>query len=66
MRSSIASVPCSFSNQPDATAIVYYLHDALSHPVNTTAWPAWTASLSGQCGNVGGFVSRHCSLLISS
>lgn len=45
MRSSIASFPCSFSTAPDATAIVYYLHEA-SSSANTTAWPAWTSSVT--------------------
>ncbi|TVY84019.1 oxidoreductase ptaK [Lachnellula suecica] len=34
MRSSIPAAPCSFSNAPDATAIVYYQHSA--DPLNKT------------------------------
>jgi len=53
MRSSIASPPCSFSNQPDATAIVYYRHEAIKTTPNTTAWQAWKDSVAstGPCGN---------------
>jgi len=52
MRSSLSAVPCSLSNKPDATAIVYYLHDALALGTpNTTAWPAWTNSVQNQCAN---------------
>ncbi|KUJ12474.1 uncharacterized protein LY89DRAFT_756956 [Mollisia scopiformis] len=53
MRSSIASFPCSFSSQPDATAIVYYTHGALTAGVyNSTAWPAWkTSAIAPICAN---------------
>ncbi|KAE8445118.1 hypothetical protein EG329_013720 [Mollisiaceae sp. DMI_Dod_QoI] len=53
MRSSIAAFPCSFSNQHDATAIVYYLHGALALGTpNSTAWPAWTNSVNAPiCAN---------------
>lgn len=54
MRSSIAGFPCSFSANPDATAVVYYLRGALtSGNPNTTAWPAFTESVnSPSCKNV--------------
>ena len=53
MRSSIAGGFCSFSTQPDVIAIVYYNHAAVALGTpNTTAWPAWTASVTGQCANV--------------
>lgn len=52
MRSSIASIPCSFSSNPDATAIVYYKHEALALGTpNSTAWPAWTNSVANSCAN---------------
>ncbi|RFU25815.1 hypothetical protein B7463_g10521, partial [Scytalidium lignicola] len=52
MRSSIASIPCSFSSNPDATAIVYYKHEALALGTpNSTAWPAWTNSVANSCIN---------------
>jgi hypothetical protein len=51
IRSSIASAPCSVSNNPDATAILYY-NDKLSNvKPNSTAWPAFNASLT-VCANV--------------
>lgn len=55
MRSSIAGFPCSFSANPDATAIVYYQHGALDLGTpNSTAWPAWTKSVTTPiCANVG-------------
>lgn len=54
MRSSIASFPCSGSKNPDATAIVYYQRAALlAGTPNTTAWPAWTQSVTQPiCKNV--------------
>lgn len=53
MRSSIASAPCSFSSNPDATAIVYYKHEALTAGTfNTTAWPEFKASVADVCVNV--------------
>lgn len=52
MRSSIASAPCSFSQNPDALAIVYYKHDALtSGNTNSTAWPAFLDSVANKCAN---------------
>jgi len=52
MRSSIAGGGCSLTSQPDAVAIVYYNHAAVALGTpNTTAWPAWTASVTGQCAN---------------
>jgi hypothetical protein len=58
MRSSIAGFPCSFSANPDATAIVYYLHDALNLGTpNSTAWPAWTESVTTPiCANVSNYL----------
>ncbi len=53
MRSSIAGGFCSFSTQPDVIAIAYYNHAAVALGTpNTTAWPAWSASVTGQCANV--------------
>lgn len=53
MRSSIASAPCSFSQNPDALAIVYYKHDALtSGNTNSTAWPDFLDSVANKCHNV--------------
>lgn len=53
MRSSIAGFGCSFSNGPDAVAIAYYLHGDLDLGLpNSTAWPAWTQSVSNDCQNV--------------
>ncbi|KAH8803433.1 multicopper oxidase-domain-containing protein, partial [Xylogone sp. PMI_703] len=52
MRSSIAGGGCSFGANPDATAIVYYKHEALSLGMpNTTAWPAWVDSVANSCEN---------------
>ncbi|TVY90039.1 oxidoreductase [Lachnellula willkommii] len=52
MRSSIASAPCSFSSNPDATAIVYYNNDTLTAETsNTTAWPEFNASVANACVN---------------
>lgn len=52
MRASLASFPCAVTSNPDATAIIYYKHDALlAGTPNTTAWPAFTESL-GKCHNV--------------
>ncbi|KAF4632077.1 hypothetical protein G7Y89_g6052 [Cudoniella acicularis] len=52
MRSTIARGGCSLSNQPDATAIVYYNYAALSKGTpNTTAWPAFLNSVQNQCAN---------------
>lgn len=53
MRASIAGGGCSLANHPDAIAIVYYNHAAVALGTpNTTAWPAFTASVTGQCANV--------------
>ncbi|KAH8800491.1 multicopper oxidase-domain-containing protein [Xylogone sp. PMI_703] len=49
MRSSIAA--CSSSKNPDATAIVYYQHEAISKPVTTKPWPAWVDSVKNTCVN---------------
>ncbi|RFU26799.1 hypothetical protein B7463_g9537, partial [Scytalidium lignicola] len=49
MRSSIAA--CSSANNPNATAIVYYQHDAISQPVKTTPWLAWVNSVKNICVN---------------
>ncbi|KAI9859798.1 MAG: hypothetical protein M1813_006515 [Trichoglossum hirsutum] len=40
VRSTISS--CSFTTQPNALGIAYYLHDALNTPPTTTAWPDTT------------------------
>ncbi len=49
MRSSLAGNGCSVTNQPDATAVVYY--NTMRTP-NTTAWPAFIDSVAHQCANV--------------
>lgn len=52
MRSSIAAAPCSGTLNPDATAIVYYKHDALKQgPPNSTVWPEFTDSVQNICRN---------------
>lgn len=48
MRSTLAGNGCSVTNQPFATAIVYY--DTMSQS-NTTAWPSFLNSVATQCAN---------------
>lgn len=51
MRASIAAAPCSFSTNPDATAIVYYGATVPATPPTTSAWPAFLDSVRNQCAN---------------
>ena len=53
MRSTVAGGFCSFSSGPDALAIAYYKHEEVAKGIpNTTPWPEFTASVTGQCANV--------------
>lgn len=64
MRSSIAGGFCSFSNGPNAIAIAYYNHAAVALGTpDTTAWPAWTNSVTDQCANA---IPTHLMPLISN